>query len=161
MFVSLDGTDCAISEPTPFSPKWYSHKLNGPGVRYEVGLSIARGHIVWTHGPFPAGKYPDIKIARKRYIFEVDDGEMTLADRGYNDPKFFVNPNYYPHSTRQQKIVMARHETVNSRLKQFGVLRASFRHHLDLHGPCFHAAANLIQLGITNGSPLFSVQSLL
>ena len=28
LFVSLDGTDCSINEQSPFSPLWYSHKLN-------------------------------------------------------------------------------------------------------------------------------------
>ena len=38
--ISIDGTDCQIQEPTPFSPKWFSHKFNGPGIRYEVGILI-------------------------------------------------------------------------------------------------------------------------
>jgi hypothetical protein len=161
MFVSLDGTDCAITEPSPFSPKWYSHKLNGPGLRYEVGLSIFTGHIVWIHGPFPAGKYPDIKIAQQRYIFMVEDDEMTLADRGYNDQQYFVNQNYYPESAPRQKVVMARHETVNSRLKEFAVLDEAFHHNINYHGRCFIAVANVVQLRIENGSPLFSVTALL
>ena len=60
--MSIDGTDCRIQEPTPFDPLWYSHKFNGPGVRYEVGICIQTGWIVWVHGPFPAGDFPDIKI---------------------------------------------------------------------------------------------------
>lgn len=47
-FVSLDGSDFSINEQTPFNPKWYSHKLNGPGVRYEVGLNIRTGNMVWA-----------------------------------------------------------------------------------------------------------------
>lgn len=45
-FVSLDGADFKIEEPTPFSPKWFSHKFKGPGLRYEVGLCIRTGYIV-------------------------------------------------------------------------------------------------------------------
>lgn len=41
----VDGTDFRIEEPKPFSSGWYSHKFNGPGVRYEVGLAIQRGYI--------------------------------------------------------------------------------------------------------------------
>ncbi|GAX10088.1 hypothetical protein FisN_2Lu360 [Fistulifera solaris] len=28
---SVDGTDCPINEPSPFSPKWYSHKFKSAG----------------------------------------------------------------------------------------------------------------------------------
>ena len=38
--ITLDGTDVSINEPSPFNNKWYSHKLNGPGLRYEVGICI-------------------------------------------------------------------------------------------------------------------------
>ena len=30
-FISLDGTDFNIQEPSPFDPKWFSHKFEGPG----------------------------------------------------------------------------------------------------------------------------------
>ena len=37
---SVDGTDFRIQDPVPFSEKWYSYKFKGPGLRYEVGLSV-------------------------------------------------------------------------------------------------------------------------
>jgi hypothetical protein len=49
--VSVDGTDYAIREPSPFNKKWYSHKMNGPGVRYEIAICIQTGVPVWTNGP--------------------------------------------------------------------------------------------------------------
>lgn len=52
---------------------------------------------------------------------------------------------------------MARHETVNSRIKQFAVLTNAFRHDLDLHYKCFHAVANITQLMIENDEPLYQV----
>ena len=62
--MSVDGTDCRIREPSPFNPMWYSHKFSGPGLRYEVGVSIHEEGIVWINGPFPCGSWPDLKIAR-------------------------------------------------------------------------------------------------
>lgn len=59
---SVDRTDCPIFEPTPFDPKWVSHKFKGPGVRYEVGIAIGTGEIVWAFGPFPCGAYNDLNI---------------------------------------------------------------------------------------------------
>ena len=53
IFISVDDTACRIMEPAPFSPAWFSHKFHGPGLRYEVGISISSGYIVWINGPFP------------------------------------------------------------------------------------------------------------
>ena len=43
VYITVDGTDFKIKEPTPFSPTWYSQKHNGPGLRYEVGICIHTG----------------------------------------------------------------------------------------------------------------------
>lgn len=66
-------------------PKWFSHKFKGPGIRYEVGLCIKTGKIVWVNGAYPCGFWPDLKIARASYIYQVDANELTLADKGYRD----------------------------------------------------------------------------
>ena len=39
-FISLDGTDFCIQEPSPFDPMWCLHKFEGPGVWYEVGIWV-------------------------------------------------------------------------------------------------------------------------
>jgi hypothetical protein len=154
-FVSLDGTDFKIHEPTPFSSKWYSHKFNGPALRYEIGLCIRTGIIVWAHGGYPAGQWSDLRIARNLYIYFVEPGELTLADKGYRDPTYFILPNNL--NSRTHKKIMARHETVNKRIKQFNVLCQRFRHPLNKHKICFLAVANLTQLALMNGEPLYNV----
>ena len=57
--MSVDGTDCPIEKK---GRRWYSHKFKKPGVRYEVGVAIKSGDIVWINGPYPCGAYADIKI---------------------------------------------------------------------------------------------------
>lgn len=158
MYVSLDATDCPIHEQSPFDRKWYSHKINGPGLRYEIGLNIRQKEMVWTYGGRPCGECPDLVLAREVYTSMVDEGEKTIADRGYRDDQFFINPYNNPQSVVQQKQIMARHETVNKRLKQFSVLDIPFRHDVYLHPRCFHAVANITQLMLTNGEPLYSVR---
>lgn len=68
MHVSLDGTDFRIREPQPFNKKWYSHKFKGPGIRYEIGISIVEGDIVWAVGGVPCGEWSDLKIAKFLYV---------------------------------------------------------------------------------------------
>ena len=55
-FISVDGTDCPVFKPWPFSKKMYSHKLNGPGLKYEVAVCLKTGQIVWISGPFVGSK---------------------------------------------------------------------------------------------------------
>ena len=51
----MDGNDFFIQEPTTFSKSWYSHKFRGAGLRYEVGIAIQTGDIVWTNSQFWPG----------------------------------------------------------------------------------------------------------
>jgi hypothetical protein len=83
--VSVDGTDYAIREPSPFNKKWYSHKMNWPGVSYEIAICIQTGAPVWTNGPYLCGSWPDLRIARHALIDPLDPGEYYIADGGYRD----------------------------------------------------------------------------
>ena len=140
-------------EPTVFNPMWYSHKFHGPGLRYEIGLCIFTGHIVWAHGGVPCGHWPDLKLARDAFIFNLQEGEKALADRGYQDQNFFEHPN----GDQRKKKILSRHETANRRIKQFSCLQHRFRHALFLHPSFFHAVVNITQLMIQNGEPLFAI----
>lgn len=123
MNVTLDGTDFRIYEPTPFSSLWYSHKFKAAGVRYEIGISIGNGDIVWASGGFPCGEWTDLKIAKDLYVECVTSGEITLADEGYPLQKYFKQP-----SNEKEFRLLSRHETLNGRLKNFEILNCRFRH---------------------------------
>ncbi len=157
MFVSLDRTDCRIFEPRPFDPMWFSHKFHGPGLRYEVGLCIKTGHIVWVNGGVPCGAWPDLTLARSAFVPALARTEQALADRGYSGEAKIITLNNQMQTSQRQKEIMSRHETVNARMKFFGALRQIFRHEVHLHPLCFYAVANIVQMTIENGSPLFSV----
>jgi len=155
-FVSLDGVDFRILEQSPFDRKWFSHKFKGPGLRYEVGLNIRTGEVVWCNGGVPCGDWPDLKLARSKYVNFVGEDELTIADKGYKDQRYFA----YNNSMLVKKI-LARHETVNSRLKNFKVLSDRFRHNLTFHKYCFHAVANIVQMmDIEDGQSLFKINYL-
>ena len=105
--------DCAILEPGKFSPAWYSHKSNGPGVRWEIASSIQHGIICWINGPFPAGAWPDEVIFCHRLANKLDDNKMVHADRGYRnykgDTPRFITPSTAPNNAlyKSNKLVRA------------------------------------------------------
>jgi len=54
--ITVDGTDFCMVEYLPFNPNWKSHKVNGPGFRYEVALSIATSCVVHINEPCLCGE---------------------------------------------------------------------------------------------------------
>lgn len=78
--------------------------------------------------------------------------KKTLADRGYRMKRFFKQP-----SNELEKRVLARHETLNGRIKEFAILRNRFRNNLKKHPKVFHAVVNVIQVSISNGEQLFDL----
>ena len=160
----MDGTDFRIQQVLPFSTTWNSHKFKGPGVRYEVGIAIQTGWIVWTAGPYRA-HVPDTEIFRSELKAQLlkTSGERVEADADYGGEHGLVDlPDDMIGSSRTQKkaksIVRSRHETCNKRFKQFNCLKQVLRHELFRHKYCFEAVVVLTQLMIQNGYPLFEVK---
>lgn len=158
--ITVDGTDCRIYEPAPFDRKWYSHKFKGPGLRYEVGVCIQTGWIIWKNGPYPCGRWPDLKIARDKVLKRLRLQEKVLADGGYADGfTFCETPTGRNNPDQQMKqLARARHETINRRLKQFAVLSQVYRNDRKSHFRVFHAICNIVQLDIMTGAPLFQIE---
>ena len=157
LYVSVDGTDCRVMEQSPFNTGWYSHKFNGPGLRYEVAVGIYSGNIVWVNGPFPCGNYPDVKIFKETMVSKLNIDELVIADRGYKHAKCVYSLAGFESLSSSLR---ARHEVVNRRLKHFSVLRTVFRHDLSVHSMCFHAVANITQLMIKHEDPMFKVYNI-
>ncbi len=53
------------------------------GLRYEIGVDILAGNILWFNRPYAAGKYPDIKIFCSGLAHFLDKYERVEADNGY------------------------------------------------------------------------------
>jgi len=159
--VTIDGTDFRICEQHPFNKRWYSHKFRGPGVRYEVAVCIQTGDIVWINGPYPCGRWPDIKIFRHRLIHKLLPGEKVEADGGYRGQSDKVRTPGMIASLVDQKAkenARARQETVNKRFKQWGCLGQVYRHEVDDHHRLFTAVAVCTQICLENGEPLYQVR---
>jgi len=147
----VDGTDFRINEPTPFSSSWFSHKFNGPAVRYEVAICIQTGWIVHVNGPFAAGRWSDINIARHLLCYLLGPGdEMAVADGGYQDGyEFFETPTGEHNADQKMKSdARARHECVNGMFKTWKILKARYIGPLERHGDVFKCIANLTQLDL-------------
>ena len=164
-FMSVDGTHCPIFEPWPFDKKYYSKKLNGPGLSYEVGVCIKTGHIVWINGPFVASTN-DATIFKSQLTHLLCEDEAVEVDAGYKGDHKMKSPNIgMTRAMRKEKsVVRGRHENVNGRLKQFNVLTTHFRHTsprekmMEKHGKCFAAVAVITQLKFLSGESIYDVE---
>ena len=157
-YVTVDGTDFRIAEPLPFSKKWYSHKFKQAGVQYEVAVCIQIGEIVWTNGPFAAGKWPNLKIFKSKLLGMLAPGEMVETDNGYPNPACRMPPQVISkQDSRARALARARHECINKKFKQWGCMKHPFRHALWKHKYCFDAIVVITQLAIRNGELPFHV----
>lgn len=83
--------------------------------------------------------------------------EKVMADKGYKgDPRIHtpLDAKDLFHYESMGK-ARARHETINRRFKQFGMLSKCFRHHRDLHTYGFNTAVAIVELEIETGHPSF------
>ena len=148
-----------INEPQPFSKQWFSHKFNGPGLAYKIGVCIATGDIVWYNGPFQAS-VSDITIFRSKLKGLLLPGEKALGDGSYLDIKCVSKRDglNYIHKRAMAK-VRARHETINRRLKQFQCLGSNYQHDRKKHSLIFRAAITVTQLDIDIGNIPFQIKT--
>lgn len=158
--ISVDGTEFQIYQQYP-KKQFYSYKYNSAGLRYEVAVCIRTGDIVWINGPFNAGQYTDLMIfwfgLKQKLLFA---GEKAQADGIYECEATCICPNQFDAARVQwlKNDVRARHETVNKRLKQFGVLKQVFRQELSKHKAVFECVAVITQIAIRNGEELYEVE---
>ena len=163
--MSIDGTDFKIEQKGAAKKgnAFGSHKYAGKSaLRYELGIDILAGNLVWVGGPYPAGAWPDIKIFMNERAHLLEPGERVEADNGYvghadkiKCPNNDCNP---AKNLAMQARVRSRHETFNARLKFWGILGQTYRHDIMRHGSVFYACAIISQLAIENGKPLFEVE---
>jgi hypothetical protein len=52
-------------------------------LRYELGVDILAGNLVWIQGPCPAGKYNNIKIFNSVLRHYLEPGKRVEVDSGY------------------------------------------------------------------------------
>ena len=164
--LSVDGVHCRMQEPRkdPGS-KWYSHKFNGAGVTYELGIAIRSDRLVWVKGPFPASRH-DITTFRNPEDPEnslkakIPEGKRAIGDSGYQGEPTKLSVTRTGDSREVKKFksrVKSRHETFNARLKAFSILNQAFRHGFEEHKRVFETVCLCVQYDIETGNGLFEV----
>jgi len=157
---SVDGVHFRIFEPR-FMPStgWYSCKYNKAGLTYEIACSVYHDKIVWVNGPFPAGQN-DLRVFRKPdgLLSKIPEGKMCIMDEGYVGEACAGTKNEF--DTAEVKELKcrakARQESVNQKLKSFGILNQTFRTtgelRLERHQAALEACLVIIQYELDNGS---------
>jgi hypothetical protein len=136
--MTIGCTDCPISEPVPFSRIWFSHKLRGAGLRYEIAVCIQTGDICWINGPFKSGRWTNVAIFCRNLKHRLAPGEMVESDGGYRGDSSCV--------TEGASAALAQHHTVIVDVKNFNCLRQVWRHDWHLHKYVFGAGCVITQL---------------
>jgi hypothetical protein len=164
--MSIDGTDFRILQKGAAAKgnAFAFFKYKGKSaLRYEVGLDILEGNLIWIQGPYPAGKYNDITIFRDSLLHHLEPCERVVADKGYvgEAPRFVKCPNskaLRKEHRRMTRAVSARHETINARFKFWGILKQVYRHDIHRHGDVVGALGVIVQLSVEHGERLYTVE---
>jgi len=158
---SIDGVHASTRENRKDpSSKVYSHKFNGPGITYEVGIAIWESRVLWIKGPFVASTH-DANMCRSN---GGANDENLQGKRGIGDSAYKKIPSMTVHRDGHSKEmtnfinrVRARHESFYSKLKAFGILARKFRgswNKSEEHKMFFEGCAVLVQYDMENGHPL-------
>ena len=153
---SIDGTQCPIWEPRPWSVIWSSHKFGGkPSVNCEIMLRLNKPELVWIFGPIPPGKYNDCATFKLKLMQQFPFWKRAVGDDGYRGLDEFIslrNEFDPPELAAFKERAMARHENFNQRLKKWQVLTKRFRHGVGNHKTAFRAVCAITLYEIGNGS---------
>ena len=102
----------------------------------------------------------DLQIARIGICDVLPEGERIIADRIYTDVHRFeacpTGDAIHP-MERTIKVLLARHETINKRMKDYKCMRDIWRHGWRKHNLAFAALINIVQMCLLHGEPLFDI----
>ena len=176
--IGVDGQNYHTNEfrLTPHS-KWYEHKSNSCGLKYEYAVHLWSSRLVSMRGPFPASVH-DIHVFRggdrgdksswdrTSLYFKMPPGMRGVGDSGYGGEPDKLTVSKSEHSKEMREFLVReknREESLHTRFSSFGVLKERFRHgkgtqnKLDFHQTCAEAVCVIVQYDFENGHPLFEM----
>lgn len=153
----MDATECPIHRPLDWltQRQYYSGKKKKHTIKYEVGVHLSTGRIVWLVGGIP-GSIHDMKMAQENGILQqLLEGEWILADKGYTSSNLpFLTPIKDPQTEEelqwnsfinQTRVIV---ENTYGRIKTFGSVKSNWRHNIDLHPLMFKVVCILVDIDL-------------
>jgi hypothetical protein len=179
--VSVDTTDCPFQQiriPDPERPgktkinkALFSHKFNGPALRYEVALSLLSDDIVNIEDPYAPGDYNDPMIFLDGLVHMLEPGERCEADNIYDSltPKYVKctkSIESLPEEDKMRLRLEGRHENLNKRIKHWKCLvykykgKGTTEEKIEKHNALFRACCVLTQIAMELGvGELYELES--
>lgn len=163
--ISVDCVNFGLNEPRHPTlhkdKKMFDRKNGKAGYTYEVALHLWENRVVWFQGPFPPNDGGDraIFIQPGGLNDKIPEGKLAIADKIYKGlPKVALHNPLDDELVRGYKSrARPRQESINSRLKSFGVLNHRFRHGTIKHKAFAECVMVICVVAMENGSPLFSI----
>lgn len=167
--LSVDGVDFKTHERKHqiynIDKKAGSKKFGGAcAAKYEIACSIWESDVVHVAGPFIGGVH-DLSMFREGGLKEkLAPGKKVVVDRGYRSkdpeeiqclavPDLIDSKELHKFKSRARQ----RQESLNGRLKNYGILKHTYRHDYYSHKFVLEAVLVTVQYAMENGSPLFDV----
>lgn len=113
------------------------------------------------NGPYPPGRYADIKIFKISLLNQLKSTERVIGDNCYTHAKFYTAKNVKYDSFRVCYRLRSHHEKVNELLKNHEFIHQKFRHHVSLHGVVSHTVDQITEMMIRESDPMFSFVKIL
>lgn len=161
---TVDGVHFRVQE-TPHDtlyrdPQMYSFKFKSAGLDYQLCIAIrGKDFLVHCHGPVKASTH-DLTVWRDSGVEErVPFGKFGIGDSAYGSIECiaYKNPMDDPEVKKFKARALARHESYNKRLKNFGILDSTFRHDLEKHRMVVEGIMVVLQYSMRTDAPLFEV----
>jgi hypothetical protein len=152
--MTLDVTECPIQRPSDniIQRQYYSGKKRKHTIKYELGVQLQTGAIVWLAGGVP-GSVHDLNILRScNLLSKLLIGEFILADRAYIGENYILHPFKSAKSMNERNINTAIsniRETVEHtihRIKIFGFTQQKWRHSINLHPIAFKVICHTLNI---------------
>lgn len=119
-----------------------------------MALSIQTGSKVSVNGLFLCGAYPGIKNFKSNICEQLVPGEKVICDRWYTARECV---NRVQGGEGLSSALLACHETLNGKLKNFNLLSTTLRCNVRINSPFLHGIVNLTQKMMEDGEGLFNV----
>jgi hypothetical protein len=150
------------------STKYYNHKNNGVGFKYEFACALRRPDLVHIRGPLPCGQMHDSTMFRggtaktkkddldkSALYFKLPMGKKAIGDSGYEGMPEKVTVTRSGQSKELKEFLgraKNRQESLHTKLKSYRILSHNFRHgkkgtqdKIDLHQMCVEAVCVIVQ----------------